>query len=55
MLIRILADLSVNYYTMFWFLRVKKTGLGKYELWTRLHDRNRVSAVLCKLHKIRQS
>ena len=55
MLIRILADLSVNYYTMFWFLRVKKTGLGKYELWTRLHDRNRVSAVLCFMQTTQNS
>ena len=33
MLIRILADIIVNHYTTFWFLRGKKVDPNKYELW----------------------
>ena len=33
MLIRILADILVNHYTTFWFLRGKKVDANKYELW----------------------
>ena len=33
MLIRILADILVNHYTTFWFLRGKKVDPNKYELW----------------------
>ena len=33
MLIRILADVVVNQYTTFWFLRGKKVDPHKYELW----------------------
>lgn len=33
MLIRILADILVNHFTTYWFLRGKKVDLIKYEMW----------------------
>ena len=35
MLIRIAADIMVNHYTTFWFLRGKKVDFDKYEQWKR--------------------
>lgn len=38
MLIRIAADIMVNHYTTFWFLRGKKVDFNKYEQWKRGQD-----------------
>ena len=35
MLIRIVADVLVNHYTTFWFLRGKKVDANKYEKWKK--------------------
>ena len=35
MLVRILADILVNHFTTFWFLRGKKVDIHKYEQWKR--------------------
>lgn len=40
MFIRLGADMLVNHFTTFWFLRNKKVDANKYKMWSRKQDNN---------------